>query len=693
MNLTSRNPLSPRYRLSCFVLPLLLALPAGCSKDGGTSDDDDDGNATPTPADEVQITFGLEDGQSVSQTVSVVVTGGAATSMAFLAPDELVGVDLDSDPAVLEAQWDTTTNVNGEVTITVEADGPGGPATESITVYRSNISAALKGVYTAQRGLVQMDYLEDGDYARNGSPLMLSFTASPFGATPTLNRIEVRGVSGGGLSPAVPIQGVQDGEWWDFNLGIPSEGTIHLLVAAVNNMEEYSEPFLLDLVVLRNDIVSPSQRVPYDFEVSPDGKTGVLLLGNSPTADGAYIELVDLSDPSNPTWDYVSSNLVPTTCGTPGSGNVLLSPDGGTAYVMFPNCSTIEIFDLIDKLTTTAGVGAIFAPNSGLGLAHINRSPYATVSPDGRYLFGVISGGAQVVMFDTQETGSVSMPNGNAPVGGIGLMAPHPSGDYVYFVNGWGDSESATGMIQILLVNETPSFLDISPTAMGAQGLPIQQGTDYVNGLQPLVTSGGDFLLTTWCKRGSGSGAGETAFVPLSLTTEGAANPTKSMELPLYTASGTPVLWGTPVAVSPDDNYLLIGDAQPNLGGGVVVDLSRGTILSDIVFPNGVADGVFLSNTLVLTTSSDWGNRDMTIADLSQGTTEEVTIPGLTGLQPPSSDDDMRNNIIVQRGDYVYFVAPARLADTNGVVQTLGVTMSVYAVALGQFVFPNPVGG
>ncbi len=693
MNPTRRKLALPRFPLLWLVPMLWLALLSSCSGDEGTTGDDDDngGNPTPTPANGIVIAFNLENGQAVSQTVDLQVTGGAATSMAFLAPEELVGVDLNSDPAVLEAQWDTTTDVNGEATITVEADGPGGPVTESITVFRSNISAAIKGVYTSQRDVLSPDYLEDGDYARNGQPLLLSFTASPFGTTPSLARIEIRKISGGGLNLAVPVQGVQDGDWWDFNLGNPTEGTIHMLVSAVNSLGEYSEPLPLDLEVLRNDILSAY--VPYDFEVSRDGQTGLLLAGNPAVASQMRLEFLDLSDPTNPLPSVRLLTLEPTVTGdVVSSGNVLVSSASDMAYVVFPNSVSVFAVDVVSQqIVQMAAANGLFAPSTGMGLAHVNRSPYARISPDGRYLIGVVSGALQAIMINTADMSPAEIAKENLPVTGLGPMAIHPTSQYVYFTNSWGDSASGSGTINVF-DTQSQAFVDFNTMLQGVQGVTVQRigDSEYLQGLQPLVTPAGDFLVTTWCAGSSGSGSGETVFTLLSLTTSGASQPTLiSSDSMLVTGSGNNVLWGAAVAISPDGKYVLVGDGQPALGGGVVVDMATAWPISAVEFPNGVADGVFLSNTRLLTTSSDWVNRDITIADIAQGTTEELAVPGLTGLQPPASTDEMRDNIIVKNGNYVYYVAPARVAGTTGTVTTLGTSLSVYDIAAGQFVFPN----
>ena len=521
---------------------------------------------------------------------------------------------------------------------------------------------------------------------------MLSFTASPFGTSPSLARIEIREISGGGLNLAVPIQGVQDGDWWDFNLGTPSEGTIHLMVSAVNNLEEYSEPLSLELQVLRDDTIS--MFLPYDFEVSRDGTVGVLLTASSTSATDMRVEFIDLSDPTNP---MPLQKYITLDTGVTGdysaSGNVLVSPTKDMAYVLLANSYYAYALD-INTLSEAASsnIQVLPAPKPGNGLTHANRAPFATLSPDGRYLLAVVSGALQVIVIDTESLATADIPKEQIPVTGLGPMVVRPAGDYAYFINGWGDSEAGSGTVNIFNMADQ-TFVDLSTRAGGVQGATIQSPgqSEYLIGQQPLVTPSGSYLLTTWCKGGSGSAAGDTLFTLLSLEAEGASHPSFVTETALYTTGGSTQKWGVPAAVSPDGKYLLIADGQPNLGGGLVVDLGTSTIVPNVSFANGVADGVFLSPTRVLTTSSDWTNRHITIADLAQGTTEELVIPGLTGLAPPRDDNEMRNNIVVQSGNYVYLVAPAIAADANGNLQTLGTTMSVYDTASGRFVFPNPV--
>ncbi len=694
MNPHSRLISSLSLRLPYLLLPVALSVSTGCNGGDGVADDDNDDEVTPTLSDTVEITFNLEDGQAVSQVVSLEVSGGAATSMSFVSPPELVGVDLDSDPAILAADWDTTLETNGEVTITVEADGPGGPVTESITVYRNNISAVLKGTYTASRDLLNIDYLEDGDYVRGGSPLLLSFTASPFGSTPTLDRIEIRSVSGAGLAPPLPMKGVQDGDWWDFNLGTPSEGTIDLVVSAINNSGEYSEPLVLQLVVLRTDIVSVFE--PYDFEVSPDGKTGILLTGNPADQSNMRVEFLDLTDPINPA---PTGQIITLDTGATGdyskSGNILVSPVANEAYVLFANSYKFYGINLDTRAKSAdVTIQALVAPNSGAAIGHVNRSPYAKISPDGKYVFALITGAAGLIVLDTATMSQVESDTGNEGTFvnvNLGLMAVHPNGGYVYFVNNFGDSTAASALITVFDITDptAPTFVDFNPGAMGTQSLAIQTLKGYSMGQEPMVTPDGRFLVTTWCAPSTG----DTKLALHSLPEDDPGRPSFSQDFELYTTSGTAQTWGTPVAVSSDSLYLLVGDQQPGLGGGTVVDLSMGRVVPGISFPNGVADGVFASATTAIALSSSWTDRDAAFVDMTSSSVSDLAIPGFTGLVPPGDVEDLRNTMIVQHGNYVYFVAPAKVANDTGAETTLGTTLSVYDAVSGRFIFPTPLGG
>ncbi len=656
-------------------LPLVLLAGTGCG-DGG------DGGEV----DQLSIAFeGVSDGATVSQTVQVkVVAGGAqVSSLRFTAPAELVAIDDNSDPATLAAVWDTTLGKNGNVDIVVEAVVDGATVSDTLTVARANPSASLAANYG------------DGDYVRNGSSLVLEVTAVPFGATPSIAGVQVRKVSGGGMTTAVPADGVYDGTagTYDFNLGVPTEGTVEVVANALNSAGEFSEPMVLRLPVLRNDLIS--FHIPYDFEVTSDGRTGVLLSKMTGNDLLMRLETVGLTDPANPvpgsgaTVDLEIGPVNPELAGKP-VGNLFLSPAGDKAYVLFPS----NLFYSVDLATRSADDLVLTAASArgegGAGYLHSNRIPYAVMSPSGQYIFAMSSTLSMLVIDApnhsqvTGEGNSLLLPLSTNPQG-FGLMAVHPSSTYVYTVNNWG-SYGGGGLTAQVAVYDVANrkFVDSKPTTTTLEVLLIEPANStFKIAQQPQVSSDGYWLVVPVCDT-----AMTSTRVRLMDIKSSPGIPTQGTSFDLATAgiSGC----GTISDISDNGQYVsVVSTDTDNLLA--VIDLFTGQILP-VTYESGAIDALFTSdNKRVFTENISYTGRSMGLLDLNASPYDvsELSVPSSAGIAPPRDVSDVGYNHLVRSNDFIFQVYTAYTTDATGSLALKGAVMSVYSDAVDGFIFPT----
>lgn len=650
-----------------------------------------DGDESPTPplSSPLEARFtNLTDGAQISGTVSIEVLGtggGGISSLAFTAPAELVGQDTDASPEKLTASWDTTQDLNGQVTVTVEAKGMDGTTvTRNLTLTRSNVDAALLANY------------EDESYVRQGSPLIVNVKGSAFGANPSLARIEARQVSGGGLNPALPVQGVADGSGgFNFNLGTPTSGDVKLVFNAVNNDGQSSAPLILHLQVLRNDIISSS--VLADFEVSKDGTTG-LLLGSVSGSSDMRLDFISLTDPSNPLYSGASLTLQTgiTSTGTGPVGNIVLNPaDPTKAFILFPNSKVVYKIDIATKtVALKTNITSLLRPESGTSLQDTNRSPFVAISSDGNYLYAWDSAPtAFFVVVRTSDMVQLGVTQGQvtspypAPATtntkGFGYMAVHPSNRLVYAVNNWG--YDAAGSVDLAVFDvAAQAFVDFNAsTARVVDAYSVENASSNNKVAQMIgVTKDGTRLLVPVCN--SSTGATVLKRLRIDANTPTSITPEANIDLASVWCGGV-------AAISSDDRYVLVAGSSPNKPTGAVVDLQLGASIG-VTFPNGVKDGGFSAdNSKVFAESLAYASRDMGVATLSASpaTVEELLVPGAAGLVPPDSDVKLRYNILTGAGNYLYQLYPATVNDGAGGVTTKGTSLSVFSVGLNDFIFPN----
>lgn len=650
-----------------------------------------EGTESPTPGTNTPLDarfLSLTEGAQVSQVVALEIQGtggGGIASLSFVAPASLVGIDTDPAPENLAASWDTTLSENGSVTVTVEAKGLDGTSIQkSITLTTANIDAAIDANY------------EDESYVRQGAPLLVNVKASAFGASPSLARIEVRALSGGGLTPALPIQGVSDGVGgFNFNLGTPTSGAVEVLFNAFNNAGEISAPLILNLDVLRNDIVSGS--ILSDFEVTRDGATG-LLLGSVQGTTDMRLEFLNLADPANPTFSGAALTLQTglTSTATGAIGNVLINPaDQTKAVVLFPGSKQVYKIDVATKtVALKTSITSLPRAESGTGLQELNRSPYAVSSPDGNYiyawdttptgLFIVIRTSDMVQLGVTQgQVTSPYPPPVTTNTKGFGYMAVHPTGRLVYAVNNWGyDSASAADLAVFDVAAQ--AFVDFNATTTRVVDAYSIENTSssYKAAQQPAITKDGTKLLIPICNTSTGA----TVLKRLRIDPNAPTSILAESNVDLSS-----VFCGGIAAISPDDRYVVVASSSANKPSGAVVDLSTGIALA-VTFPNGIKDAVFSADgTRVFAESAAFVNRDMgeLILNVSPLAVESVLVPGASGLVPPDSDAKLRNHLMVLGGNYVYQLYPAYVNDGTGTIQTKGTSLSVFSIGLDGFVFPN----
>lgn len=644
---------------------------------------------TPGPDTPLDARFvNLTDGAQVSQVVDLQIEasgGGGIASLSFTSPPELVGVDLDAAAEKLSASWDTTLEENGSVQVGVEARGLDGTSVvKSLTLTRANVSAALKADY------------EDGAYVRQGAPLVLKVDASAFGSSPSLNRVEVRALEGGGLSPALPIQGVVDGTGaYVINLGSPSAGNIELTLNAVNNSGEISAPLKLTLAVLRNDIVSTA--ILSDFEVTPDGQTGLLMGAVSGTTD-LKLDFIQLSDPANPTFSGASITLQPGVASSTSGpmGNLLLNPvDPTKAYVLFPSSKVVYRIDVASKtVSLKTNITSLPRPETGTALGRNNRSPYAIITPDGNYIFAWDTiQPAPLVMIRTSDmvqlgttTGQVTSPfppPATTNTKGFGYMVAHPGSRYIYAINNWGLDTAGSVDLAVFDISGQ-AFIDFNTTtARVIDAFSVESASSsYKVGQQPGITPDGTRLLLPVCNSSSGATLLKRYRIdPASPSTIAAE---ASVDLSTVYCGGISTL-------SKDGRYALIS-SNPNKPTGAVVDLVNGLALT-VTFPNGVKDGVFSpDSSKVLAESIAYADRDMGELSLttSPQTVIPVLVPGAAGLVPPDSDIKLRYHLLTSGAGYVYQLYAANVNDGSSAGVAKGTSLSVFSLGVDGFIFPNP---
>lgn len=663
------------------VSGLLISLIA-CS---GTEGTDTPGPDTPLDARFVNLTEGTQ----VSQIVDLQVEasgGGGIASLSFTAPPELVGIDLDAAAEKLAAQWDTTLDDNGTVQVGIEARGKDGTSVvKTLNLTRANVSAALRTDY------------EDGAYVRQGSPLILKVNASAFGSSPSLNRVEVRALEGGGLSPALPIQGVLDGTGaYVVNLGSPSAGDIDMTLNAVNNSGEISAPLKLTLSVLRNDIISTA--ILSDFEVTPDGQTGLLLGAVTGTTD-LKLDFINLSDPASPTFSGASITLQPgVTSSTSGPmGNLILNPvDATKAYVLFPSSKVVYRIDVATKtVSLKTNITSLPRPETGTALGRNNRSPYAIMTPDGNYIFAWDTiQPAPLIMLRTSDmvqlgatTGQVTSPfppPATTNTKGFGYMVAHPGNRYVYAINNWGLDTAGSVDLAVFDISGQ-AFIDFNATtARVIDAFSVENASSsYKVGQQPGITPDGTRLLLPVCNGSTGA----TLLKRYRLDVASPTNITADASVDLSS-----VYCGGISTISKDGRYALISSSNPNKPTGAVVDLLNGLALS-VTFPNGVKDGIFSPDSgKVLAESIAYADRDM--GELSLNTSPQtvlpVLVPGAAGLMPPDSDIKLRYHLLTSSGGYAYQLYAANVNDGSSSGVAKGTSLSVFSLGVDGFIFPNP---
>lgn len=155
---------------------------------------------------------------------------------------------------------------------------------------------------------------------------------------------------------------------------------------------------------------------PVDVDVSPDGKRLVTTHGLDD-----YVGLFDVSTPTAP--KTVAKHFrVPFA-----PGAAAFSPDGATVYLWGEDDAKVGTLDWQRRLVTrTKSLGNADGGND------------VVVSPDGRYLYGVLeqaSDGTGAVVVDTRTLGNAALFTGLAYSRGLATSPGGPSAGRTYFLS------------------------------------------------------------------------------------------------------------------------------------------------------------------------------------------------------------------------------------------------------------------